>query len=859
MKQAQKTQKTATVVKQEKPAIGKAQLLQEVAAFFQRHKSHIVIGLTCLALLASLGWIATGCRPPVPQIPETDIQSITVVIDNNYPPYSFLDAQGNLQGISIDQWKLWEVKTGIDVKVVGMDWADAVAAMEAGEYDVIDTIFYSESRAKLYDFTPSYATIEVPIYFNNRITGITDAASLKGFPVAVKTGDVVIDILTEKGVTDLVFFTSYQQIVQAAFNQEVVVFAIDRPPADYFLFQYKIQGQFNSTEPLYSGQFHRAVIKGNAELLEIINAGFANIAASDYEAVDRKWFGTPGVDTTALKYSGYIIGGVLLILTSLSVWNRSLQKNVRKQTKILQESEASFKSLFDSSPISLWEQDFSLVKKRLEQLKKEGVIDLKKHFRNHPDVVSECMDLVKITRTNQVSIELFGAANEKQLLTYLSNFIPEQLSVNFIDQLINIANGTVHYKTETVNRTIDGRDIILELSWEIMPGHEKDMSRAIISLVDVTERKKTEGLLRESENKLRAIFAAIRDAIFIFDKDGKYLEVAPTDPANLYRPAQDLVGKSVKEFFPEELANTCIESIDRALTKKEITLLEYALIIDGHDKWFQAVISPMSDKSVVWAARDISEMKLKEIEIKELNADLEKKVESRTKELKLKNQELEAFTYTVSHDLKAPLRGISGYADLLLQDHSSALDDEGKGYLQKLIKSSQQLNQLIEDLLAYSRLERRPVVREDLRVKDLVNLVLEQRSSEIRDRKIQVHTDMEDEKINTSHELMMEIISNCLDNALKFTRDNPNPEVWIDYHRDGAVSRLSIKDNGVGFDLKYKEKIFEVFQRLHTADVFPGTGIGLALVKKAVELLGYRIRAEGEPGAGSVFTLEICK
>ena len=118
---------------------------------------------------------------------------------------------------------------------------------------------------------------------------------------------------------------------------------------------------------------------------------------------------------------------------------------------------------------------------------------------------------------------------------------------------------------------------------------------------------------------------------------------------------------------------------------------------------------------------------------------------------------------------------------------------------------------------------------------------------------------MEDEKINTSHELMMEIISNCLDNALKFTRDNPNPEVWIDYHRDGAVSRLSIKDNGVGFDLKYKEKIFEVFQRLHTADVFPGTGIGLALVKKAVELLGYRIRAEGEPGAGSVFTLEICK
>jgi PAS domain S-box-containing protein len=367
----------------------------------------------------------------------------------------------------------------------------------------------------------------------------------------------------------------------------------------------------------------------------------------------------------------------------------------------------------------------------------------------------------------------------------------------------------------------------------------------------------SEEKLKASENKLRAIFAAIRDAIFIFDRDGKYLEVAPTNPTNLYLPAQDLVGKSVRDVLPEELARSSIETIERALKNKEITSMEYGLIIDGQEKWFQAVVSPMTRNSAIWAARDITEIKQKETQIKELNADLEKKVESRTKELKLKNKELEAFTYTVSHDLKAPLRGISGYADLLLQDHSSQLDDEGKGYLQKLIGSSQQLSQLIEDLLTYSRLERRPVVRENLKVKDLVGLVLEQRSSEIRDRSVEVHTDMEDEMINTSHELMVEIISNCLDNALKFTRDNPKPEVWINYYRDGAVSRLSIKDNGVGFDMKYKDKIFEVFQRLHTVDAFPGTGIGLALVKRAVDLLGYRIWAESEPGAGATFTMEI--
>ena len=495
----------------------------------------------------------------------------------------------------------------------------------------------------------------------------------------------------------------------------------------------------------------------------------------------------------------------------------------------------------------------------MEKIKKEGVTDFRKYCKEHPDAVGQCMDLIKINRTNQASIDLYGATDEETLLTQMSTFLPGKLSSNIIDQLVHIAEGSLEYTAETVNRTLDGRDIILELNWVVMPGHEKDLSRVIISLVDVTERKRAEERLRESEYKLRAIFAAIHDVIFVYDKEGRYLEIAPTNPANLYLPANELAGKSVKDFFPEQLATMCIETIGRALSNKANISVEYEMMIEGRETWFQAVVSPMTKSSVIWAARDITEIKQKETEIKELNADLEKKVESRTKELKLKNQELEAFTYTVSHDLKAPLRGIFGYADLLLQDHANQLDEEGKNYLEKLIKSSQQLSQLIEDLLTYSRLERRPVVREDLKVKDLVNLVLEQRSSEIRERKIVVHADLEDEKINTSHELMMEIINNCLDNALKFTRENPKPEVWIDYHKKGSGSLLTIRDNGVGFEMKYKDKIFEVFQRLLTTNVFPGTGIGLALVKRAVELLGYKIWAESEPGIGTTFSVEISK
>ena len=859
MKQTIRTRDSDKHPGQKKTESEKFRLIRVVDNLFLRLEPPFFVAVFCLVALVYISWLTTGCRPQTPSIPKSNIQSISVVIDNNYPPYSFLDGQGNLQGISIDQWKLWELKTGIKVTITGMDWPDAVAAMESGEFDVIDTIFFNESRAKIYDFTDPYATIEVPIYFNNRISGITDAESVRGFPVAVKSGDAVIEVLTENGVTDLLYYDNYQQIIQAAFDQEVVIFAIDRPPADYLLFQYKLQDQFNSTDSLYSGQFHRAVQKGDTELLTLIDAGFSRIPESDYDAVERKWFGTPGIDTTTLKYSGYIIGGVLLVLTVLSFWNRSLQSNVRKKTKTLQESEASFRSLFDSSPISLWEQDFSAVKAHLEQIRKEGITDFRKYFKEHPDTVGQCMNLIKINRTNQASIDLYGAANEKTLLTKMSTFLPGKLSSNIIDQLIHIAEGSLEYTVETVNRSLDGRDIILELNWVVMPGHEKDLSRVIVSLVDITERKRAEEKLRESENKLRAIFVAIRDAIFVFDKEGRYLEIAPTDPANLYLPAHELAGKSVRDVFPEQLANRCLDTIDRALTNKANTSIEYGLTIEGRETWFQAVVSPMTKSSVIWTARDITEIKQKETEIKELNADLEKKVESRTKELKLKNQELEAFTYTVSHDLKAPLRGIFGYADLLLQDHASQLNEEGKNYLEKLIKSSQQLSQLIEDLLTYSRLERRPVMREDLKVKDLVNLVLEQRSTEIKERKVVIHADLEDEKINSSHELMMEIINNCLDNALKFTRENQSPEIWINYHKKGTGGLLTIRDNGVGFEMKYKDKIFEVFQRLHTTKIFPGTGIGLALVKRAVELLGYKIWAESEPGIGTSFTVEIGK
>ena len=300
-----------------------------------------------------MGVLCAGCLPTRPVIPVSGESILRVVIDNNYPPYSFLDEEGNLQGILIDRWGLWEKKTGIKVEITGMDWASAIREMESGHYDVIDTLFRTEAREKIYEFSEPYETIEVPIYFNNDISGIVNAKSLKGFTVAVKSNDAAIEFLVEQGVTNFLEFDSYEDIIKAAKNREVVIFVVDKPPADYFLYLYGIDQEFNQTNPLYDGQFHRGVLKGNTALLKTIEDGFDQISEAETKAIDRKWRGS-SLDTANLLRKIQVVAiisfGVLLLLV---IWNRSLQLQVNRKTKSIRESEQRFRQIFETAAVGM--------------------------------------------------------------------------------------------------------------------------------------------------------------------------------------------------------------------------------------------------------------------------------------------------------------------------------------------------------------------------------------------------------------------------------------------------------------------------------------------------------------------------
>ncbi|WP_073030694.1 HD domain-containing phosphohydrolase [Desulfosporosinus lacus] len=271
-----------------------------------------------------------------------EIKTISVVMDDSYPPYAFRDSQGNLQGITLDQWKLFEQKTGIKVTITGMNWNKAYESMINGEFDVIDTISYNADRAKIFDYSNPYATIDVPIFFHKSISGITDVKSLKGFTVAVKKGDNSIHFLKENGITNIEEYDTAEAIVQAAKDQKAVIFTIGKPPALYYLYKSGIQDNFNySSSSLYTSQFFRAIYKGHSGFMPAINNGFAQISESEYEAIDKKWFGLtniPFYEHPLFRVSVIVVGTVFLVALLLFIWNRTLRRMVQQKTNELRSA-----------------------------------------------------------------------------------------------------------------------------------------------------------------------------------------------------------------------------------------------------------------------------------------------------------------------------------------------------------------------------------------------------------------------------------------------------------------------------------------------------------------------------------------
>ncbi|MFH7319844.1 ATP-binding protein [Desulfurivibrio sp. D14AmB] len=241
----------------------------------------------------------------------------------------------------------------------------------------------------------------------------------------------------------------------------------------------------------------------------------------------------------------------------------------------------------------------------------------------------------------------------------------------------------------------------------------------------------------------------------------------------------------------------------------------------------------------------------------QMKLELEEQVAERTAQLAELNRELEAFSYSVSHDLKAPLRGIEGYCRLLERDYAARLDDEGRAFIANICRGVEQMRELINALLAYSRLERRQMGLKSVALLDLVQRVVAGCREEMAAAGVQLAVAVPDLKVWVDSDGLEMALRNLVDNAIKFSRGAAPPRITIAGElREGSLL-LSVRDNGIGFEMKFADRIFEIFTRLEAGADRPGTGVGLALVRKAVRRMGGRVWAESTPGRGAVFLLEI--
>ena len=354
------------------------------------------------------------------------------------------------------------------------------------------------------------------------------------------------------------------------------------------------------------------------------------------------------------------------------------------------------------------------------------------------------------------------------------------------------------------------------------------------------ERNQVERALRESEERLRTVVANAPVVLFSIGRDGVFwLSEGKGLGALGLRPGE-AVGRSVFDLYsqvPEILHN-----VRRALGGEAFTST-----VELDDLAFETHYAPIRDldgtvSGIIGVATDITERARAEEALRRIVEDLEQKT-----------QELESFTYSVSHDLKEPLRTLEAFSQFLLEDYAERLDDQGRDYLTRMSKASARLKQMIEELLILSRVGRRPQEPVRVDVGQVVASIAAGLQATVDERGARVEIEEGLPPVLGDRARVEQIFGNLMANGLKFNcSGEPTAEVGVDGVKDGMVI-FSVRDNGIGIDPQYHEQVFGVFQRLHRREDYEGTGAGLAIVRRAVEALGGRVWLKSEPGDGTTF------
>lgn len=461
---------------------------------------------------------------------------------------------------------------------------------------------------------------------------------------------------------------------------------------------------------------------------------------------------------------------------------------------------------------------------------------------------------------NQGAERIYGYSAEEMIGQCVSILSPDRSRDDYMAIIGELGQGrrVSYHEAERVRK--DGRRVFVSLTVSALRNDAGELTGASVMARDITEQKRSREALRLSEERYRSLVSATEQMVWTTNARGEVVEDIPAWRA--------LTGQTLEQMLGSGWADA-IHPRDRtrndadwacAVRSKVPYHAEYRVRRhDGQYRYMAVHGVPVleSDGSVrewIGTIGDITDARVAEEEVRRLHADLEKRVTTRTAELKAANDELEAFAYSVSHDLRAPLRAVDGFSRILLEEFAPQLPAEAVHYLEVARRNAMQMGELIDGLLAFSRMGRQPVRKQTVMPADLARQAWQSLSADWEGRAVEmIVADLP--SCEADPFLLQQVFANLLSNALKYTRMRSPARIEVGWQRraDDGETVYMVRDNGVGFDMRYADKLFGVFQRLHRAEEYEGTGIGLANVQRVIDKHGGSVWAQAEEDRGATF------